>query len=205
MFLAALLALLAQQPTVDHLSENRGRLLPLEVFNLTFELFLPKDWVPPQGGGGGAVSRSILVFLHGRGESGGFDVTNAQSLPLQLATNSSISPFASSIVLIPQCPARCAHANHWLTSTLHLISKVVREWAVPVLGGDATRVYLTGQSMGGHGAWTYAAQQPGLFAALVVVCGYSHGALEAGHIAERLARARLPVAAILAKCHILGE
>ena len=43
------------------------------------------------------------------------------------------------------------------------------------LRGDPTRVYLTGQSMGGHGAWTFVAQQPRFFAAVAVVCGYAQG------------------------------
>ena len=43
------------------------------------------------------------------------------------------------------------------------------------LRGDPTRVYLTGQSMGGHGAWMFAAQQPRFFAAVAVVCGYAQG------------------------------
>ena len=41
---------------------------------LDFELILPANWSPDQ-------LHPVIVFLHGRGESGGFDVTNAQSLP----------------------------------------------------------------------------------------------------------------------------
>ena len=36
---------------------------------------------------------------------------------------------------------------------------------------DRTRVYLTGLSMGGYGAWYLASAYPELFAALVPVCG----------------------------------
>jgi len=56
------------------------------------------------------------------------------------------------------------------------------------LRGDPTRVYLTGQSMGGHGAWTFAAQQPRFFAAVAVVCGYAQGSEQEEEIARRLAR-----------------
>merc|ERR1712232_737179 len=40
------------------------------------------------------------------------------------------------------------------------------------LGGDPKRTYVTGQSMGGNGAWKIAAQYRGRFAAVAPVCGY---------------------------------
>jgi predicted peptidase len=36
---------------------------------------------------------------------------------------------------------------------------------------DETRIYLTGLSMGGYGAWHLAAAYPDLFAAVVPICG----------------------------------
>ena len=48
--------------------------------------------------------------------------------------------------------------------------------------------------MGGHGAWMFASQQPHLFAAVVVVCGYTQGSNEARRVAERLAHAGTAVA-----------
>mmetsp|Transcript_16585 Transcript_16585/g.47891 ORF Transcript_16585/g.47891 Transcript_16585/m.47891 type:complete len:83 (-) Transcript_16585:2-250(-) len=42
--------------------------------------------------------------------------------------------------------------------------------------------------MGGHGAWTFAAQQPRFFAAVAVVCGYAQGSEQEEEIARRLAR-----------------
>ena len=38
---------------------------------------------------------------------------------------------------------------------------------------DARRLYLTGVSMGGFGAWHIASRHPGKFAALVSICGGS--------------------------------
>ena len=169
----------------------RGQLVAYERFGLHFELFLPQSWKPPANG---ASEHPVLTFLHGRGESGGFDVTNAQSLPLQLLNNRSFADACPFITLVPQCPFDCAQSNIWLPETLQAVSKVVREWIVPELGGDRSRVYLAGQSMGGHGAWTYAAQAPRLFAAVVVVCGYAQGGREARLVAERLAKQRMAVA-----------
>ena len=83
--------------------------------------------------------------------------------------------------------------NHWSTPTLRRVSALVQDWAIPTLGTDPHRVYLAGQSMGGHGAWIFAAQQPRLFAAAVVVCGYAQGGDEEAAIAERLAKQDLAV------------
>ncbi|KAL1526368.1 hypothetical protein AB1Y20_015081 [Prymnesium parvum] len=44
--------------------------------------------------------------------------------------------------------------------------------------------------MGGNGAWLYAAQQPHLFAAVGVVCGYTHGSAP---IAKRLVASQTAV------------
>ncbi len=82
--------------------------------DLKFELFLPQRWQHPAASG----SRwPVLVFLHGRGESGGFDVTNAQSLPWQLVAGNNASFVASLgfIVLVPQCPQAWPDANHQLS------------------------------------------------------------------------------------------
>ena len=78
--------------------------------------------------------------------------------------------------------------NHWLSPTLRSVAALVHEWVQPTLGGDPRRTYLAGQSMGGHGAWIFAAQQPRLFAAVVVVCGYAQGGPEQTEVANRLVR-----------------
>jgi len=49
---------------------------------------------------------------------------------------------------------------------LEVIDALVRE--LPI---DARRIYLTGQSMGGAGAWHLLAQRPNLFAAGAICCG----------------------------------
>jgi predicted peptidase len=54
--------------------------------------------------------------------------------------------------------------------------------------GDPQRVYLTGLSYGGFGAWSLAARHPERFAALAPIVGYGHP----DH-AESLARSKLPL------------
>ena len=46
------------------------------------------------------------------------------------------------------------------------------ESLVPTAGIDRSRLYLTGQSMGGNGAWTLGMQKADMFAAVVPVCGF---------------------------------
>ena len=190
-------------PSHAILLRKRGQLVEYSRGDLQFELFLPAHWQPATASHG---SHPVLVFLHGRGESGAFDVTNAQSLPLQLLTNASFAAAFPFIAVVPQCPSECAAANGWLPQTLQAVTSLLREWVLVSgagaesrnsnthLGGDRSRVYLAGQSMGGHGAWSYAAQQPRLFAAVVVVCGYAQGGREATAFAERLSKGRMAVA-----------
>ena len=126
---------LANLPSLKDVEAARGALVPVRGKDLHFELFVPKAWQP-------AVPSPVLVFLHGRGESGGFDVTNAQSLPWQLVSGNNAS-FASScgfIVVVPQCPQTCASVNHWMTPTLQNVAALVHDWVVPTLGGDAHRL-----------------------------------------------------------------
>ena len=66
------------------------------------------------------------------------------------------------ILLSPQCPGRGWNPE----TTVALIDHVCR--TLPV---DPDRVYLTGESMGGHGTWNIASRYPDRFAAIAPVCG----------------------------------
>lgn len=136
---------------------------------LRYLMYLPERWRP-------RVRYPILVFLHGRGESGGFDVTVRQSLPSLLRGNATFRSRFPFIALIPQCPWSCAQSNEWTSNVLRATTRVVNR-VVAEYGGDPARVALAGQSMGGNGAWEYAAKQSGLFASLTVVCGYTRSVL----------------------------
>ena len=101
LLVGSLLALAA--PSLQDAEASRGTLSQLSDGGLKFELFLPTKWRHPAA----SASRwPILVFLHGAGESGGFEVTNAQSLPwlLVAGNNASFAASCGFIVLVPQCP-----------------------------------------------------------------------------------------------------
>jgi len=142
----------------------RGKLIEKETeAGLKYLLYLPveRDGKSP-----------MIVFLHGRGESGGFEITKKQSLPLQLDTNSTLKQEFPFITIMPQCPRRCAHANEWLETTLRETTRLTNEIAAKY-DGDFHRISLLGQSMGGNGAWEYAAMQKNMFSAVVPICGYT--------------------------------
>lgn len=112
----------------------------------------------------------LILFLHGAGERG-FDPEKVRRHgPPALVARGGKLPF---IVLSPLCPP----AEWWSTrleSLNDLLDRVTAAHRV-----DPERVYLTGLSMGGNGAWELAVDYPDRFAALAPVCGpASHGPLE---------------------------
>ncbi|MBN1942837.1 MAG: prolyl oligopeptidase family serine peptidase [Phycisphaerae bacterium] len=106
----------------------------------------------------------LILFLHGSGERGKNPNIIAKFGPPKTALKQKGFPF---IVLAPQCPA-----NKWWTDAdvsdmvMALLDKVCKEYLV-----DTDRIYLTGMSMGGFGAWDLAQKYPERWAALAVVCG----------------------------------
>ena len=67
-------------------------------------------------------------------------------------------------MLAPQCPEN----EYWDEEVLYrLIQKVVKDNNI-----DEKRIYLTGLSMGGWGAWNLAFAHPDMFAALVPIAGF---------------------------------
>src|SRR5205823_8592635 len=67
------------------------------------------------------------------------------------------------LVVSPQCPL----GAHWNPrDVIALLDELIETEAV-----DIVRVYLTGMSMGGYGAWETAIAFPDRFAALAPVCG----------------------------------
>jgi len=102
----------------------------------------------------------LVVFLHGAGERGD-DLSKAgvHGPPKAVAEGASF-PF---ILVAPQCPA-----DEWWTDqpVLELIDHLEESFRV-----DASRIYLTGLSMGGYGTWHFATAAPHRFAAVAPVCG----------------------------------
>ena len=130
---------------------------------LKYHLFLPDDY-------GSDPDRlwPLLLFLHGSGERG------ADLERVKIHGYNKISaprPGFPFIMVSPLCPGETRWTNH-LEALDTLLSQVMANYAV-----DADRLYLTGLSMGGAGAWQLAIEYPRRFAALAPICGWGESLL----------------------------
>ncbi|KXH84808.1 carboxylesterase family protein [Chryseobacterium kwangjuense] len=100
----------------------------------------------------------LIVFLHGSGERGNnLEMVKAHS---PFTYKNLIKEPVS--ILAPQCPAD----SWWDTITVYnLIKEIQKKYKI-----DASRIHLTGLSMGGWGALKLAQEHPEMFASVVSVC-----------------------------------
>jgi predicted peptidase len=102
----------------------------------------------------------LILFLHGSGERG-TDLAKVRAHgPPKIVQEQPDFPF---IVISPQCPNRQLWSNELL---LPLLDHALEQYRV-----DRSRVYLTGLSMGGYGAWNLGLAHPTRFAAVAPICG----------------------------------
>ncbi len=108
----------------------------------------------------GSQKKPLIIFLHGSGERGSDLEKVKVHGPIKYLQNNKLDAY----VLAPQCPEN----EYWDTEVLYrLIQKVVKENNI-----DEKRIYLTGLSMGGWGAWNLVFAHPEMFAALVPIAGF---------------------------------
>jgi predicted peptidase len=102
----------------------------------------------------------LIFFLHGIGERGSDLWKVKVHGPPKVAEKMTDFPF---VVVSPQCP----DGEWWSSETLMaLLDDVIDHHKI-----DTNRIYLTGLSMGGFGAWSLALERPERFAAVVPICG----------------------------------
>jgi len=117
-------------------------------------------YVPPHAKEGDKLP--LILFLHGAGERGSnLDAVKTHGIP-KIVESKEDFPF---IVVSPQCPR-----SSWWTAQVDALNALLDEVIAnnPV---DTDRIYLTGLSMGGFGAWALAAAYPERFAAVAPICG----------------------------------
>jgi len=102
----------------------------------------------------------LMLFLHGAGERG----TNLSKValhgPPNLVKTRKDFPF---ILVAPQCSSGQTWSDEEL---LHLLDDLQQKHRV-----DENRIYLTGLSMGGYGAWSLGLKNSDRFAAIAPICG----------------------------------
>jgi len=139
-------------PSVGQSTQQKMKTTIQEEIN--YLMFLPKDYANT------GKPSPMIVFLHGSGERGNdLEKVKAWGPPAIVEKNPNF-PF---IVLSPQCP----DGQWWNIFLLKgMIDDVLAKYNV-----DKSRVYLTGLSMGGFGAWELAMTFPDYFAAVAPICG----------------------------------
>lgn len=120
-----------------------------------YKLYLPEGYTPE-------AKLPMLVFLHGAGERGTDPELTAFHGPLKLVKRGREFPF---IIVAPQCPAN-SFWTYEAKTLLAFISGIAEE-----LGADEDKIWLTGLSMGGYGAWALGELSPHTFAAIAPICG----------------------------------
>lgn len=129
----------------------------VKTVRLNYLLFLPKGYEEkPQQ------RWPLILFLHGMGERGNdLELVKKHGIARVVEQREDF-PF---IAVSPQCPLDSWWPDHFDALDL-LLDEICARYRV-----DPDRLYLTGLSMGGYGAWYYAALHPDRFAALVPICG----------------------------------
>ena len=106
----------------------------------------------------------VILFLHGSGERGD-DAMRATQIGIGAAIRHD-RDLVPAIVVFPIAPEETRWLDAEADGAMRALDRTIGEFNV-----DRHRVYLTGLSMGGYGAYHLALAHPDRFAALVVVCG----------------------------------
>ena len=142
-------------------SPERGFLLrSIEVEGSTrlYSLYVPHQY-------DGSANFPLILFLHGGGERGSEGLRpTAVGIGSAIRFNPDRWP---AIVLFPQTPVGEEWAGEAESVALAVLEKTIAEFRI-----DPDRIYLTGMSMGGAGAWSVANQHAKRFAAVVAICGW---------------------------------
>jgi predicted peptidase len=125
-----------------------------------YQVYVPRDFDPRK-------TWPIILTLHGGGDYGSDGMkptigTLADAIRLHPDRLPAIVVFAQ------------AHADGtpgWQGQGGRAALKEVDE-AIAEFHGDPSRIYLTGASAGGNGAWFLASRHPERFAAVLVICGF---------------------------------
>lgn len=123
----------------------------------------------------------VILFLHGRGELGN-DGLAQTTVGLGPAIERNPKRF-SAIVVFPQASQGYGWRGFNLRTAVAALDDVEQTYDI-----DRDRVYVTGLSMGGFGAWAIAALYPQRFAAVVPVCGGFDGTATQMPMSEGAAR-----------------
>lgn len=117
----------------------------------------------PEGYGASDKKWPLILYLHGASIRGrNLSKVERYGIPWE-AKNRKNFPF---IVIAPLCPSGIRWVDMDDGCIMGLVDSLLDSLSV-----DTDRVYVTGVSMGGHGAWYLASRYPERFAAVAPLCG----------------------------------
>ena len=104
----------------------------------------------------------LLIFLHGRGARSQ-DIEKLKKYPSMrhLLNQQGKSDY---VLLAPHC--KSGNWSEWMSVLIRLVEDFRKRSYV-----DETRVYLTGNSMGGYGTWELSTLRAPWFASAIPICG----------------------------------
>jgi predicted peptidase len=151
--LIILLTIMIQQVQAQPQTRQKAKIVRKTTLN--YLLWLPAGYKKEK-----QKTYPLLIFLHGAGERGDSLELVKMHGPPSLVESRPDFPF---ITVSPQCPK----GTWWNTEDLQqMLGQLISKYRI-----DASRIYLTGLSMGGFGTWSWASKYPGQFAAIAPVCG----------------------------------
>lgn len=123
----------------------------------------------------------VVLFLHGAGERGDDNVMQLKYLPTWMIEPANRERYPC-FLIAPQCrtDGRWADVAWAARESSPQASSPTTDMAAAIAAldavldrepADATRIYVTGLSMGGFGTWDLAARTPERFAAILPICG----------------------------------
>ena len=125
-----------------------------------YQVYVPRDFQPSK-------AWPVIIVLHGGGTYASDGISQTEG-GLGSAIRRHPERFPALVVFPPAHPDRTpGWQQKGGEAALAELDKTLAEF-----NGDPSRVYLTGFSAGGNGAWFLASHHPERFAALVVLCGF---------------------------------
>jgi predicted peptidase len=161
MELAALIALTGVARPVAAQRTETGfldRTVVQGALSYRYQVYVPAGYVSTR-------AWPVILFLHGAGERGA-DGLLQTTVGLAPAVRRDPARFPA-IIVLPQLPADSQWVGAPAEAAMLALGRTMAEFRV-----DSARVYLTGLSMGGHGAWYLAYRHPEFFAAVAPICGW---------------------------------
>jgi len=124
-----------------------------------YAVYVPRGYDP-------AAPTPLVLFLHGSGESG----TDGARMIIQGVGSAMLWNVEAwpGIVIFPQKPGEETEWEQHEAALMEMVARARARYRV-----DPARIYLTGLSQGGHGAWVLGARHADLWAAVVPICGYA--------------------------------